>query len=303
MKVSSKAREENAMPPSSRCPTCGARTLGRRRRQWLQVNLAPPEGNDADGWSAPALRALVQDLETLRGPKRVDCVFFMRKPPGLRVRFRMNPDASDAVVAKVRASCKRLKASGRCGRIYFSCYEPETFQFGGPRAMELAHRYFAGDTKAWCEHSRLLAEGRAVLGPDVLSLSVLNDLFQRTLRGSEDEVWDTWCNLSLIHGRRPELVERPLRAPTLDELARVASPPEGELLRQYERRNRAFALGLQRAHERGELLYAMRLILPFVALFHWNRYALSPAQRELICGSMYTRLHTKRGLHGFGATA
>jgi len=220
----------------------------------------------------------------------------MRKPPGLRLRLRAAGQGYVELRGRLGDICDELRARALCGRNFLSCYEPETFQFGGPHAMEIVHRYFSADTRAWCAHAKLLLRGRALLGAEVLSLAVLNDLFHRTLRGSEDEVWDTWCNLSLVHGRHPQLSDRPLRAPSIEELVLAASPPERRLLRFYEAQNLQFARRLWRAHERGQLLYRMRLILPFVALFHWNRYALVSEQRELICDSMYTRLHTKRGL-------
>jgi thiopeptide-type bacteriocin biosynthesis protein len=225
----------------------------------------------------------LQREELLRG------FFFMRKPPGLRLRF----DLGDGATAAEGAIVDYL--NGVDGVRWFpSCYEPETFQFGGPQAMEVVHRHAYADALAWWDWEQRPPETKP-LGSTVLSLCVLNDLFARVVEGDPDEVWDVWCHVASLHGSSPSN-DGAIPRIRIEHLSERASEPERRVLRSYARANRSFARAFERLHAGGKLLHARRLVLPYVALFHWNRYGFALDERQRMYGAMTAAWSPKHAL-------
>jgi hypothetical protein len=85
-----------------------------------------------------------------------------------------------------------------------------------------------------------------------------------------------------------ELTFRPEKA------LRALDKADRALVRRYFALNRRLGEKLIRAERSGQLLYGLRKILPFYAVFHWNRLLLSiDMQRELVF-LMETALNPKR---------
>jgi thiopeptide-type bacteriocin biosynthesis protein len=250
-----------------------------------------------EGWPLPALAAVWRDLSALRRDERIARFFFMRKDPGIRLRIQ----ARAGVREEVFSSLNRLARAGVSGRPSATCYEPETFQFGGDEAMALAHDHFYRDSLACIRHDELRRAERHQLDPALLSAAVMNHLFDQVLEGYREEVWDVWQNVARIHGYRLEgtgIVNAPWC--DIDAIAPHAAPEEQAILSAYRRANDRYATGLNRLRDRGRLLYRRRLVLPFVCLFHWNRLALSADARMTICRSALAAVDPKRGLLGYG---
>src|SRR5580692_10851922 len=93
----SSTTKERRSSQSSSCPFCAATTHG---PSWLQINVAlrPQNGSFAE----PAYRlfeavtSLVKDLEK---SGQLQSYFFMRKDPGLRLRFCLGAGAGGAISA------------------------------------------------------------------------------------------------------------------------------------------------------------------------------------------------------------
>jgi thiopeptide-type bacteriocin biosynthesis protein len=254
-------------------------------QSWLQVNLALPA---RAGAHPDPLRAVFENIfsvvESLKRRKLLRCFFFMRKPPGVRLRFSFRGPRDDAM-REVEACLDGLARLKVIGRWFPSVYEPETFKFGGPEAMEAVHAHFFGDSTAWWRWEGLRREADTSIAPRLLSLSVLNDLFERFLEGPE-EVWDVWCRVAVLHGA-PAVGEGPAVAPMrIEDLIDRVTPRERAILRCYSSCNAALARRFGALHARGKLLYGNRLVLPHVALYHWNRYGFTPEERASIFKTM-----------------
>jgi thiopeptide-type bacteriocin biosynthesis protein len=285
---------------SSSSPSSARITPGRATTpRWWQANVELAHHEDA-GAAANAdslfarIDAVVAALEATHG---LDGYFFMRKAPGVRFRFRARDDGMAAVVT---AALDELGRAGAVARWFPSCYEPETFQFGGAEAMELAHAHFFVDARAWWTWEKLRRADATRLSPEVFSLAVLNDLFVRMLDGAE-EVWDVWCQLARLHDALPAAEPSPVPALTIADLVARVDGGERDLLARYADANAAYALGMRALFESGKLLWAFRLVLPFVALFHWNRYGFSTLQRRRMFAAMTAAWSTKHRITALAA--
>lgn len=170
-------------------------------------------------------------------------------------------------------------------RWYPTVYEAEVFKFGGPDAIDPVHAYFFADSTAWWCWEEHRDTGDASLNPRLLSVSVLNDLFAAFTDGPE-EVWDIWCHIAVLHGdvvaidapRSPKVV--------IDDLVDRVSGAEATLLRKYASSNAELVEAFRSLGAAGKLLFANRLVLPHIALAHWNRYGFTSHDRA----SMFTRM-------------
>lgn len=214
-------------------------------------------------------------------------MWFLRKDPGLRLRIR------DLDLDLVRPALARLQDAGMISAWFPGIYEPEVHQFGGPEAMHAVHAYFDADTAALV---RLATSSNRRLASTVLTLAVLNDLFERAVLVHE-EVWDVWCNLQAMyrgHGRpRPEVP-----ALGLAGLRRLAGPDEHAIIELYAVANRELAAAFDRLWRRGALTCGRRAILPYVAAFLWNRHGVDIERMATLSDTMAAAWNPKRNLRG-----
>jgi thiopeptide-type bacteriocin biosynthesis protein len=221
-------------------------------------------------------------VERLRRDDRMPFFFFTRKPPGLRLRFALTRDDEDAV-HQIECCLEQLVQEQQLERWFPSVYEPEVFKLGGPDATAAVHEHFSADTRAWWRWQALHREGRTTIDARLLSVCLLNDLFGRFADGPE-EVWDVWCHISALHGGSAVSEGPPVPAVQIDDVADNVSDAERALLRDVSSDNLALARRFHTLHTAGRLLFAYRLVLPHLALYHWSRYGFTPADRA----SMYT---------------
>jgi len=263
---------------------------------WLQVNVALERRSRAPLDSArDVFRELQPLLRRWRRRRSLRRFFFMRKPPGIRLRF-LGPDPRRRILPDLQEVLTRLRRRRRIRRFFCSVYEPEIRSFGGASAMDLVHAYFEVDSAAWIELDQLSAAGRGTLAADVVSLAAVNDLFLRALEDA-GEVWDAWCNLAELRPAPKGDLPR-LRVPFLAGLLPMATATERRVLRRYARANQVLARGLSRLWSRGALSTGLRAILPFVAAFHFNRHGVGgPAQSRLV-GAMAEAWRPQRGMRG-----
>lgn len=230
----------------------------------------------------------------IRGARVAKGFFFMRKPPGLRLRLLVEPGSGEAEAA-ISGVLQALRREGVVRRHYPSCYEPEVFQFGGAEAMAAVHALFQADTALYLRWAEARRAGRSALGAEVLSLATMNDLFLRVLGDSREETWDVWCNVATLHALGP--CEGPTTVPpiTIGDLARIARWTQADraLLRAAASSNRLFARRFESLHRRGKLRWAHRLVLPYIAIFHWNRFGMSETSRARMLGAMTSAFSPK----------
>jgi thiopeptide-type bacteriocin biosynthesis protein len=261
-------------------------------RAWIQINVEPTN-QKAESRLFDTFSSLVGELQAARA---VGHCFFIRKPPGLRLRFL--PRAGIDRRALVSRLIRRLRAvPGGVRRLFCSRYEPEVYQFGGPALMEEVHGHFSADTQLWVRHRDLAARGVQHIDGAVLCLAIANDLLLRCLEGAAEEAWDVWSNLARLHGF--DDVDRgqatlPVVRP--GDLVGAADRAERAILKGYERANERLARQMIRLHSRGRLLYGAREVLPWIIIFHWNRHWLGMDQRRRLCAAMIAALNPKRAL-------
>ncbi len=269
----------------------------RGQARWMQVNVALHRHESSVLASARALfRQLSMVLADWKPGEGIDRFFFVRKPPDVRLRFLLG-DKGETLPAKLESILSALMRDGFVDDYFPSVYEPETFQFGGREGTDLVHGYFEADSRAWIELDLLAAQGRRTIPTGDLVLGVMNDLFSRTL-SCNSEVWDAWCNLeSLVHSSR-EIPPTAMEALPIDSIYRRALGPEARIIRDYIRANQEISAGLQELWREGKLRCGLRALLPFIAMFHFNRHGLDAAGQAVLAEAMTRAWNPKRGLRG-----
>lgn len=233
----------------------------------LEIDLGPAPKDAADAVFArfePAMR-----------------VWFVRKPPGLRVRGE-----------DVRAVAAALRDDGIAVRE--NVYEPEARRFGGTRAMALVHAFFLVDSRGFVAYH--LHRARARLAPEVLSLAMVGTLFARLLADAGSEIWDAWANLAAMHGIDHRAVTAPLAPPAIAQLQPLATDHEAAILAAYDRGCTALAERIAALREDGDLHVGVRAFAADLALFHWNRWGIAHAARVASCEGALAALHPHRRL-------
>lgn len=218
-------------------------------------------------------------------------IWFVRKPPGLRLRTRGDIGKGDPV-ADILAGLRHDDVVAKVSEVV---YEPEVRRFGGERAMELVHDFFHVDSRAFAAWFRQREHGR--LAAAVVSLGVVSTLFDRLLAGAASEVWDAWANLAAIHGidhRSPTTT--PLPITTVAELRTIAANREADALAEYDEGCRVLADGIAALRRDGGLHVGLRAFAADVALFHWNRYGLRPRERVALSEGALCALDPHRRL-------
>lgn len=255
---------------------------------WIQVNCALFAQALAQPTYVPWTE-LATTLEAWRSERRFDQFFFMRKPPGLRLRFhRLGGLAhlEPALVAWLEdAERRNLIRSFR-----FATYEPEVFLFGGPTGMAIAHDQFDRDSRLVMRYEALLESGAIDLSRAQLSLALMHDLFRRFAE-DQAELWDIWQRIFSAHGR-----------PLLPQVGEIELPALGNLSGEAASLglagladNTHIAARLHAAQVAGRLGCGPRSWLSQICTFHWNRLGLSLQDRLPLIASMLQLLDPHRG--------
>jgi thiopeptide-type bacteriocin biosynthesis protein len=257
---------ELAVPFTRASHAWSTRRTGVREPSWLQLDVAV---GDADA----ALRV----LETIA--PRVDHFFFMRKPPGLRIRIDCNV-AREVVAAQCLKALAPLEPLRMIGYARVGRYEPETALFGGPAAMAHIHRFFCADTRAW-----LALAGEPLADADALPAAILEEVFLAALDPSE--AWDAWLAYQQLLPAS-DSADWP-RLEGIDILWRTATPTQREVIQSYRRAARELSAGLVDISRSGQLRCGLRTVLPFVALFTFHRWGIRGDAQARLAAALVSR--------------
>jgi thiopeptide-type bacteriocin biosynthesis protein len=250
--------------------------------EWQQVNVAPTLVDGSMVSSAGSVfRALEPFLNEWRNKRQLASFFFMRKDPGIRLRFL----ADHAVARELSELLDRLVDEGAVDAWFRSIYEPEVQRFGGGAAMEAVHKWFDADTTQWIRLDRLRTDGRAVIARDMLCAAVALDLVKATVP-DRGESWAVWCQYASSSGLASEDVTADLPVPDFESLTSNATPGEQEVLHAYEAANRTLSDELLRVWRDGQLCAGLRSVLAAIILFHFNRHGLDAAAHARIAWTM-----------------
>jgi len=156
---------------------------------WIEIRCAVPiEGSPLVPWVE--LRSAVH---TWKQSGLLNQFFFVRKPPGLRLRFEPTDPRSKFIDTLNTWFSLMVKQDLV---IHFQCstYEHEARRFGGDDGMAIAHQHWTLDSELVLEYECLSGASRGSIPRTALWATLVNDLFRETLDDSA-EIWDVWCRL------------------------------------------------------------------------------------------------------------
>ncbi|MFJ1795362.1 methyltransferase, FxLD system [Kitasatospora griseola] len=236
--------------------------------RWHQYGV---EFTDPATATRTAARDLAPTLNRAQDEGLLDTWWFIRKPPGLRLRYRAaEPEA--ALLPHLLADLTPVPVAAWTPGIY----EPETLAFGGPKAMEVAHTLFHHDSRHLL--ARAAADQPAALGQR--ETTVL--LFSAMLRAAGQdwfEQGDTWTKVADLRPA-PDRPGTPGKSDTLDRAVRrlmtadAASVP-GLLPRPWITAFETAGQQLAALSRHGHLERGLRAVLAHHFIFHANRAGLS----------------------------
>lgn len=262
---------------------------------WVQLGLAPWP----DAW--PALyRRLAEAAHELTGCGWANDFFFMHKPPGLRIRFHAHRPAG---VAALRAELLRRfdRTDGAWASPTEGVYEPETYLFGGPRAMPLVHALFTADSLAWLDHHaapdkeapadwrvsltllRAVLDGLGVVGWEHRGVwQVVRDETGRRLVGG-------------LHDTSLQRAAAGIRAywnlPCEEQLDALPKTWRNGLRDHQDALRRAASRWRADYFEAGDAVVGPRRAAAHYAIFHWNRGRFSTARQSLLTEALASDGH------------
>ncbi|MFI6295954.1 thiopeptide-type bacteriocin biosynthesis protein [Nonomuraea sp. NPDC050790] len=259
----------------------GLAALERRAEAgWYQLRIQFADPDTAEKVGA---HQLGPRLEELHACGAINGWWFLRKPPGWRLRLR---DADIPVVDQV---LHELTAAGALTRWWPTVYEPEAAAFGGPDGAQAAHDLFCGDSLGVLAYARQN-------GPDIgrreLSIVLINALLQAA--GLD------WFERGDVFARVARMRPAPTDADTgrIEKLTAnmrtlVAIPAQADSEPFAAGGPAAFASSwltawqtagnqLGRAADEGRLDRGLRALLAHVLIFHWNRLGLSATTQGIL---------------------
>jgi thiopeptide-type bacteriocin biosynthesis protein len=255
---------------------------------WVQLNIA---WTGERGQAGDFFRGLSEALSRWRSRAPVER-WFVRKPPGLRLRLR-GPGFDAEAEAELDALIDAERRAGRVQRCWRSTYEPERDRLGGDAVLPAVHALFSADTDLWSAWIDLEASGRTSLLPAWMSLALQADLLGRGTEARE-ETWAIWAALHRLYTGAPPAGLTRASKPSLADpraLVRLASADEQRLLaRGFEVHTRLLA-ALREAEHNELLVGGARALLATVAAFHWNRWGLDQPTIASLCAAMVADLH------------
>ncbi|MFF7308368.1 thiopeptide-type bacteriocin biosynthesis protein [Streptomyces sp. NPDC008137] len=249
---------------------CGPESLRAAGDLWVQCDCDPPA--DRAGWFR--LREAVARWED---EGLVSRWWFLHKPPGIRLRLE-SPDPG----ALRRAMADAPPPARLPGLRTTGVYEPETYRFGGPAGLDLAHTHCAADSRLAVSWHTCSDDGGALLVP-LVGLVTAQTLLSR-IADDADELRDLW--LRLDHALRTVLGPHVAPdGPPYVNSAGAASllagrvPVTGDAVadtylvraRRWAARTGDAAALLRRAQG-----FPVRAWATALVLFHWNRWGLTP---------------------------
>ncbi|HVQ97031.1 MAG TPA: thiopeptide-type bacteriocin biosynthesis protein [Mycobacteriales bacterium] len=265
-------------------------------REWTAVGLRPADGRFAE---------LCAELGTAaRGLLAAGATnfFFMRKPPGLRVRLAGPPD----LAAALRSHVDSWRSDGLLAEVVPSGYEPEEHLFGGPVSMRYVHRLFTVDSLAWLDHAarsgglpawafslrliRALLDGLEIVGWE--DLDVWDRLRRQAYRTLPAPVTGTAAYAAAAEGVRAAwagaddpVAGYPATGSAVAGSAVADSAPAG-----FPVEVKAVAAEWRAGYfATPEAYVGPREAAAFAIVFHWNRGGLPPLRQGLLAEALADR--------------
>jgi thiopeptide-type bacteriocin biosynthesis protein len=237
--------------------------------EWLQVNISLfPDGSGERPYVPWASLAPV--VSAWRAEQRFRWFWFVRKPPGLRLRFT-GPELGAQLEPALSTWLVEAEAANDVRGFRFGRYEPEEYRFGGPAGIAVAHDLFDCDSTVALQYETLDDDRRQGIDRHRFALSGLDDLFVRCL-DDQAEVWEVWKRLEALLHYPQGAVSGAAPAPDPGWSALDASGRA--LARDLVTGNQRAATALRSIVDAGRLTTGMRSWLAAAAAFSCNRWGL-----------------------------
>ncbi|GAA2242103.1 hypothetical protein GCM10010232_31470 [Streptomyces amakusaensis] len=249
---------------------------------WQQVNISFPDWNSAE---QTALTHLAPILFAAEDASAIASWFHIRKRPCWRLRYLPSTDTAP----QIRRELDALTAAGHITGWTPIVYEPEIHAFGGPEAMETAHRFFHLDSRGLLTHLR--DEGQPAGGHRREISLLLCSTLMRAAGLDWYEQGDVWARVAAHRplsvgqrstARQSAAVQRLLTVDTDDQIR------ENALLARTREWARAYTTS---GHELSDLTTAgalhrgLRDVLAHHVVFAWNRLGLPYATQAALAAT------------------
>lgn len=249
---------------------------------WQQVTITFNDWDTAERTAAAHLGPTLVDAEAA---ELVDAWFFIRKAPCWRLRFLPTTDDSAGRAATlIHDQLNTLRHADRINRWAATIYEPETHAFGGPAAMDAAHRLFHADSRhvlAWLRDQTAGDRRRelSVLLCSILIRAAAQDWYEQG---------DIWARVAQ-HRSPPEI--SPERLPALQaDLRRLLTADTAHVFgagslgkhAAWADTYRQAGAWLGEAARTGALRRGVRAVLAHHVIFAWNRLGLPHTTQSVL---------------------
>ncbi|QOC94412.1 thiopeptide-type bacteriocin biosynthesis protein [Micromonospora craniellae] len=266
---------------------------------WHQANLTFPDRHTAEHTMA---RLIGPKLRQAEAAGTTASWWYIRKTPYWRLRLRAEQHQREQLRRFTADILDPLAAQRLITTWSTAIYEPETWAFGGPAGMDVAHRFFHADSNHILSHLDHILVQRdpqpAVLGRRELSLLVCTALLR-----AADQDWheqgDVWHRVQQMRPLGPDIPKDRLRNTagkvhrilTLDT-ERTTLSGEGHALLDPVQPWLAAAnetgAALRDLARSGALRRGLRDVLAHHLIFHWNRFGLTTAAQAVLAHSAST---------------
>lgn len=241
---------------------------------WLQVNcsLFP----QLDGTPFLPWRSLLDATEAWRAAGLYQRFWFIRKMPGLKLRFG-GPELAARLQAPLAEWLHQAELANEIRGFRFTVYEPETYRFGGEAGMALAHSHFEAGAELVLAYETANESLREKVSRLSFSLANTSDLLDRALADSA-ESWDVWSRLySVIEGSDFDPPESQDGEPVVcgfENFLADPAPELADLIAAAQTANAKTADALRALADGGALSVGIRSWLTAAITFEWNRFGL-----------------------------
>lgn len=253
-------------------------------REWPQYGIACTDRSAAE---QVATEELHPELTNLVADGAITSWWFIRKPPGLRLRYL---PVDERARGRLDTLLDGLAAAGRITEWTPGIYEPEIHAFGGPAGMDVAHELFQHDSRHLLSYlARQRATGTAELGPRELGV-LLFSVLMRAAGLDWYEQGDVWARVAeerpatdMTHRseRLKKAVHRLMTANAGPRSSLVSAGPLSVLadwITEFDHAGRQLA----DLNRRGLLERGLRGVVAHHVIFQWNRLGLSAADQSAL---------------------
>jgi protein-L-isoaspartate(D-aspartate) O-methyltransferase len=241
---------------------------------WRQLNVTCPDPRAAEQAAAISLGP---QLTRAQDAGALASWWFIRKAGTWRVRME---SPADGLVEQVTAQL--LDADG-VASVTETVYEPEETAFGGPAAMDIAHRLFSADSRHLL--GQIAGNGCALRRevPVVLASKML-----RAARQEWHEQGDCWARLAAYRSIHGGLSPEPAAVDAMQALLTGMADAPGSPLHARPDWGGAFEYAGRQLAElasRGILARGLRSVLAHHLLFLFNRHGVPAADQYLLASA------------------